>query len=287
MNTPRGMELHTATLRQPVYYLSHGGGPWPYMSGHFRAMFSELERSLEDLPRQLPAPPKAVVVVSSHWITSCFSVSTSERPGMIYDYGGFPESMYQICYPAPGSPEVAALVADCLEAHGWSTERDSQRGLDHGTYSLLKPIYPEADVPVVQVSLRENMNPQEHFAMGQALAPLRDQGILILGSGQSFHNLRLRGPEATSTSVTFDRWLRSALNEPSAKTRQAALVNWESAPAARIAHPHEDHFIPLLVAAGAAGKDVPTCVFGNFVAGVATSAFRFGGADQVPRFDRL
>ena len=288
MNTPnRGTSAPETQARQPVYYLSHGGGSWPYISGSFRAMFQPLEHSLRNLPSQLPAPPRAVLVVRSHGITPRFAVSTGERPGMIYDYGGFPEEMYRIHYPAPGSPDIAAQVADRLEANGWKTDRDAERGFDHGTYSLLKPIYPDANMPVVQLSLREDMNPHEHFAIGQALAPLRDEGVLILGSGQSFHNLGLRGPQATSASVMFDRWLHSVMQEPDAKTRHDALMNWEYAPAARLAHPSEDHLIPLMVVAGAAREAPPVCVFRDYLAGVASSAFRFGGADQAPIFTAI
>ncbi|GAA5162918.1 class III extradiol ring-cleavage dioxygenase [Viridibacterium curvum] len=277
---------HRADTRMPVYYLSHGGGPWPFMEGPFRAMFAQLERSLQDIPRQLPAEPRALLVITGHWEAAQFTVSTGPQPGMIYDYFGFPESMYQIHYPAPGSPELAAQVAALLEKSGWHVGTDPQRGFDHGTYSLLKPLYPEANIPVVQLSLRTPLDPAEHISVGRALAPLRDQGVLILGSGQSFHNMHIRGTQARHASETFDAWLRhSVLAEPDA--RAAALMEWEYAPNARIAHPHADHLIPLHVAAGAAEDDLASCVFGDYIADLATSAYRFDGRFRESAFDAL
>lgn len=272
--------------RMPVYYLSHGGGPWPFMEGPFRAMFSRLESSLQDIPRQLPAPPRALLVITSHWEEAQFTVSTAPQPGMVYDYFGFPGAMYQIQYPAPGSPELAAQVAALLERSGWPVRTDPQRGFDHGTYSLLKPIYPEANIPVVQLSLRAPLDPVEHISMGRALAPLRDQGILILGSGQSFHNLHIRGTQARHASETFDIWLHhSVLAEPEA--RAAALIEWEHAPSASIAHPQADHLMPLHVAVGAAGEDLASCVFGDYIADLATSAYRFDSRVEDSPFDAL
>ncbi|PLK47035.1 class III extradiol ring-cleavage dioxygenase [Uliginosibacterium sp. TH139] len=272
--------------RMPVYYLSHGGGPWPFMEGPFRAMFTQLERSLQDIPRQLPAPPRALLVISGHWEEAQFTVSTAPQPGMIYDYAGFPESMYQIHYPAPGSPELAAQVAALLEKSGWPVGIDPVRGFDHGTYSLLKPLYPDARIPVVQLSLRSPLDPAEHINVGRALTPLRDQGVLILGSGQSFHTMHIRGTQARQVSETFDAWLRHSVQaEPDA--RAAALIEWEFAPNARIAHPHADHLMPLHVAVGAAGNDLASCVFSDYIADLATSAYRFGKHLEDSTFDTL
>lgn len=277
--TPSGTEAKAGLRpveRMPAYYLSHGGGPWPFMEGPFRAMFAQLERSLQDIPRQLPAPPRALLVITGHWEEAQFTVSTASQPGMIYDYFGFPGSMYQIRYPAPGSPELADQVVALLEQSSLPVRTNPKRGFDHGTYSLLKPLYPEANVPVVQLSLRLPLDPAEHISAGRALAPLRDQGVLILGSGQSFHNMNIRGPQARQASETFDGWLRhNVLAEPD--RRAAMLVDWEHAPNARLAHPHADHLIPLHVVVGAAEVDPATCVFGDYIADLATSAFRFGG----------
>ncbi len=284
-------QQHPAALgssaRQPVYYLSHGGGPWPFMGGPFREMFRVLERSLQDLPRQLPEPPRAILIVTGHWEETHFSVSTAAQPGMIYDYHGFPEQLYQISYPAPGSPALAEQTAALLEAGGWRVRRDPERGYDHGTYSLLKPIYPQAEIPVVQLSLLSNLDPVEHFAAGQALMPLREQGVLILGSGQSFHNLRARGPQMRAASEIFDTWLRHTLLDLSIEARNIELLAWEQAPMARVAHPRAEHLIPLMVVAGAAGAESASCVFGDYLADFATSAYRFSADAMTTEFDLL
>lgn len=273
--------------RQPVFYLSHGGGPWSFMTGEFRKMFEPLERSLKAIPGELPSRPQAILIVSGHWETEEFMLSAAARPGMIYDYSGFPADLYKISYPAPGAPELAERIAQHLQETGWRVGLDRERGYDHGTYSLLKAIYPQADIPVVQMSMRIPLDPAEHLAIGRALQPLRDAGILILGSGQSFHNLRFQGPQARSASVIFDTWLRRSILVPSAETRNRALLAWEEAPYARLAHPHADHFMSLLMVAGAAGDDLAKCVFGDYLADFATSAYCFGGSAMDSPYDAL
>ena len=252
-----------------------------------REHFNLLEQAIKDIPNQLPRTPRAVLVVSGHWEEVDFTVSSSPNPGMVYDYYGFPEETYHIRYPAPGSPAVAARVAALLAEAGWNVRSDAQRGFDHGTFSLLTPMYSNAEVPIVQLSLRSSLDPEEHFAAGQALAPLRDEGVLIIGSGQSYHNLAKLGPINAGSAALFDGWLRRTLLRSSPEDRRAELVQWAKAPAARESHPREDHLIPLMVAAGAARDEPATCVYGEFFMGVATSSFRFS-ADRTPaRFDRL
>ncbi len=198
-----GMEAEADTqARQPVYFLSHGGGPWPWMTGPFRDAQALLEESLQRLPSELPAPPKAILLVSGHWEAPDFTVQTSPNPPMFYDYGGFPEEMYRIQYPAPGSPALAGRVVELLSGAGIPVREDPERGYDHGMYAVLYPAWPDADVPVVQLSVKSNLDPEEHLAVGRALAPLRDEGILILGSGFSYHNLRLMGPGARVPSAS-------------------------------------------------------------------------------------
>jgi aromatic ring-opening dioxygenase catalytic subunit (LigB family) len=275
-------------LQQPVYFLSHGGGPWPWMQGPMRAHFTLMERALQDIPRQLPEPPRAVLVVSGHWEEDAFTVSSSPQPGMEYDYYGFPPETYHIRYPAPGSPQLAARVQQLLGAAGWPVGADPERGFDHGTFSMLRPIYPDAEVPVVQLSLKTSMDPAEHLAAGTALAPLRDEGILIIGSGQSYHNLRLWNAAGAAPAAAFDAWLRRSLLGTTPAVRNAALLAWEQAPAARAAHPCEDHLIPLMVAAGAAGDDPVTTIYGErFMGSLAVSSFRFGGEQRASGHDQL
>jgi len=271
----------SVTGRMPTYFLSHGGGPWPFLEGPMRASYRLLEQSLQDLPRQLPRPPRAVLVASGHWEEPEFTVSSGAEPGTVYDYYGFPAAMYRIRYPAPGSPELAERVRGLLAGAGWPARSDPQRGFDHGTFSMLKPIYPEAGVPIVQLSLKSSLDPAEHFAVGQALAPLRDEGILVIGSGFSYHNLRVMNPSGGPAAARFDAWLRRTLLESGPQDRRQALLDWEQAPSARDAHPREDHLIPLMVAAGAAGDDPATCVYGELFMGVAASSYRFG-ADRTP-----
>ena len=277
------------TTRQPVFFLSHGGGPWPWLDGEFRRGFDWLEASLKALPAQLPEPPRAVLAVSGHWEEPDFTVSAAAQPGMVYDYYGFPEHTYHISYPAPGSPEVAAQVVALGRAAGIAIGTDPARGFDHGTFSMMQPIYPGADVPVVSLSMRQSYDPAAHIALGRALAPLRDQGVVIMGSGLSYHNLRMFNPQAAVPSAAFDAWLRQTLTDPDPAARIAALEAWERAPAARIAHPREDHLLPLMVAVGAAGDDPATCIYSqaDLRGGITVSAWRFG-ADTAPTgFDRL
>lgn len=274
--------------RQPVYFLSHGGGPWPYMQGPMRAHFNLMERALQAIPGQLPEPPQAVLVISGHWEETDFTVSSAAQPGMVYDYYGFPPETYRISYPAPGSPQLATRVRQLLEGAGIRADDDPARGFDHGTFSMMQPIYPHADVPVVQLSMRANMNPAEHFEAGQVLEPLRDEGILIIGSGQSYHNLRRWNASGAQPAAAFDAWLREALLGTTPAARRAMLLAWEQAPAARAAHPHEDHLIPLHVVAGAAGDDAAEAIYGElFMGALAVSSFRFGGGADAGAFDLL
>ncbi len=276
------------TLRQPTFFLSHGGGPWPWLDGPFRRDFDWLEASLQALPAQLPDRPRAVLAVSGHWEAAEFTVSSARAPGMVYDYSGFPDHTYHIVYPAPGSPEVAARVIELGAAAGIMIADDPARGFDHGTFSMMQPICPAADIPVVSLSLRRDYDPARHIALGRALAPLRDEGVVILGSGLSYHNLRLFDARAAEPSARFDAWLDRALTDPDPAARAAALLAWEAAPAARMAHPREDHLLPLMVAVGAAGADPATCIYrqNDLRGGITVSAWRFS-ADTTPTgFDR-
>lgn len=264
----------------PTYYLSHGGGPWPYMEGPMRASFQGLESSLLATRAELGDAPKAVLVISGHWEEAVFSVSSSARPGMIYDYYGFPEPLYHIRYPAPGSPDLAARVRAMLEAGGFEARLDPERGFDHGTFSLMKPLYPDADIPIVQLAMQADYDPQAHISVGRLLAPLREEGVLIVGSGSSYHNLRDRGPDTVAPSRRFDAWLQETLVASGPTERLARLANWTAAPDARRAHPREDHLIPLMVALGAAQEEAGACVFheDDFFGGWSLSSFRFGEA---------
>lgn len=265
--------------RLPTYFVSHGGGPWPWMREQYGAAYDRLAASLAALRVEAGDAVRAVLVVTSHWEAPQFTVSSGAAPDMIYDYGGFPPHTYRIRYPAPGDPALARRVADLLTAAGHPAALDPARGFDHGTFSMLYPVYPEAAMPVVQLSLRADLDPAAHVAAGRALALLRDEGVLIIGSGLSFHNLRQFGPGGREASHAFDGWLQATLALPPAE-REQALLRWEMAPAARAAHPREEHLIPLMVALGAAAEEPAACVYheDEFFGSLAVSSFRFGAA---------
>lgn len=264
-------------MKLPTYFISHGGGPWPYMPEARRGL-QGLEKSLQDIPRQIGGSIKSVLMISGHWEEPGFSVSAGPQPGMIYDYYGFPEHTYHITYDAPGSPELAREVHSLIEAAGLPSRLDPDRGFDHGTFTPLVVMYPQANVPVVQVSLQRGYDPITHMALGRALAPLREQGVLIVGSGLSYHNLRAMGSAAKAPSMAFDAWLQQTLVNSAPGERLERLVHWSLAPAARLCHPQEDHFIPLMVAVGAGENEAGTCYYheDNVMGGMTVSSFRFG-----------
>ena len=264
--------------RLPTYFISHGGGPWPYLDGRFRRMFDRLEQSLVDIRRELGDAPRAVLVISGHWEEHGFAISSAEHPGMEYDYSGFPPHTYQIKYKAPGSPELAARVQRLLAGGGIGARLDPERGFDHGVFSIMKPLYPGEDIPLVQLSIDRSFDPALHLKLGRLLAPLRDEGVLIIGSGLSYHNLReMRGNEGAEPSRQFDAWLQETLAAAPAE-RTERLIRWEQAPMARAAHPEEDHLIPLMAAVGAAEEEPVALVYHqkDFGGGITASSFRFG-----------
>lgn len=268
------------SARFPTFYLTHGGGPWPYMTGETRRSHGRLEESLRDLPRELPGKPDAILVVSGHWEDSDFAVMAGAAPPMVYDYGGFPEELYRISYPAAGSPRLAQRAHSLIRQAALPTRLDGERGFDHGTYSILAVTHPEADVPVFQVAIRADYDPEAHLRLGRALAPLRDEGVLIIGSGSSYHNLRrFFGPRGRNEdSAHFDRWLRQTLAEASPAQRSERLLEWARAPAAREAHPREDHLMPLHVVVGAADEAPGRVIYSqeDFLGTITLSSYRFG-----------
>ena len=270
-------KLSPPSQRMPVIFVPHGGGPWPFVDVGFGSK-EELDslaaylRAVRELPR---STTKALLAVSAHWEEAVPTVMTAERPPMLYDYYGFPPESYRITWPAPGDPKLAERVQGLLGAAGFETREDNRRGFDHGTFVPLKLAYPDADVPTVQLSLKRGLDPREHMAMGRALAPLRDEGVFIVGSGMTYHNLRAFGPQARPASEAFDAWLQETTAlEPN--QREERLANWSSAPSARLAHPREEHLLPLMVVAGAAGADRGRTAYSGTVMGVRISAHHFG-----------
>ncbi len=261
----------------PTYFVSHGGGPWPWLDGPFRRNFDVLESSLRETARAI-GKPGAILSISGHWEEPRFTVMSGGHPPMVYDYSGFPEHTYRIKYAAPGSPAVAARVLELLRGAGIEARDDARRGFDHGTYTPLAVMYPDADVAVLQLSLKAGYDPGEHLAAGRALAPLRDEGVLVMASGLSYHNLRQFGPGAAAASKAFDEWLTQTLVRSDSRERVERLLRWSEAPAARQAHPQEDHLVPLMVAVGAAEKERARVVYhqDDLMGGVTASSYRFG-----------
>ena len=229
-----------------------------------------LKRLVSDLPER----PKAILVVSGHWEEAQFTVGSSERPPLVFDYYGFPPETYQLRFDAPGSPDLATRVRALLGAAGLPTAENPARGYDHGVFVPLLLATPQADIPVVQLSLRQDLDPEAHLAAGRALRPLRDEGVLIVGSGMSWHNMRGFSPAFTKQSEAFDAWLSAALVDPA--RRDDSLRNWESGACARTAHPREEHLAPLFVAAGAAEGEPGRHVFRDIAMDVAISGYAFG-----------
>lgn len=267
-----------STATQPVYFIPHGAGPCFFMEWRPKDAWDAMACFLGSIQNQLPEPPKAILLVSAHWQSETFGVTSGPQPDLIYDYYGFPEHTYQLTYPAPGSPELAASVSQALEQAGLGVGEDPSRGFDHGMFIPLKLMFPNADIPVVQLSLRHDLDPLAHLQAGRALVSLRQQGVLIVGSGMSFHNMRGYGDQHfTPLSAEFDHWLtRTVEAEPS--ERFADLQHWTRAPHARDCHPPraEEHLLPLMVAAGAAGDDTGQQVYSGKVLETWLSAFRFG-----------
>src|SRR4051812_41718146 len=165
-------------LRQPTLFVSHGGGPWPYIK-EMKQAYAKTAAEFARVPAQLPEKPKAILVISGHWEEDEFTVSAAKNPPMIFDYYGFPEHTYQISYPAKGAPEVASRVQQLLKSSDIKCNVDAERGLDHGTFVPLSLMFPKADVPVVSMSIKTDYDVEDHIQLGKALAPLRDEGVLI------------------------------------------------------------------------------------------------------------
>jgi aromatic ring-opening dioxygenase catalytic subunit (LigB family) len=263
-------------MRLPTYFIPHGAGPCFFMEWT-RGPADTWDKTaswLKGLLAALPARPKAILLVSGHWEEPVFTVGSGQHPPLIFDYHGFPEPTYRLRFDAPGSPELAQRVRDLLGQAGMPTAENAERGYDHGVFIPLKLVTPEADIPVVQLSLRADLDPDAHLAAGRALAPLRDEGVLIVGSGMSWHNMRGFSPAFTGKSEAFDGWLSQAMTDPT--RREEAIRHWSQAPYAREAHPREEHLAPLFVAAGAAEGEPGRHAFRDIAMDVVISGYAFG-----------
>ncbi len=265
-------------MKQPAIFIPHGGGPCFFMDPppDDPLRWVAMEAYLRGLPGLLPARPDALLVISAHWEQVRPTVLAKQAPGLLYDYFNFPPHTYRITYPAPGAPALAARVRTLLAAAGIDTDEDTKRDFDHGVFIPLKVSFPHADVPILQLSLEVGLDPARHVAIGHALAPLRADNILVIGSGLSFHNLRELGdPRAAAPAAAFDDWLRETLCDLDTQAREDRLAHWDAAPGARICHPREEHLLPLMVAAGAGYDGTGSRPFHGQVFGKAVSAFHF------------
>lgn len=265
--------LSESAASLPAFYVPHGGGPCFFMDDP-GGVWKGMAAFLRSLPASLPSVPRAILVVSGHWETRGFALTSHDAPPLIYDYYGFPPHTYALRYDVPGDAALAAEAAALIQAAGLRATLDTARGLDHGVFIPLMVIYPEARIPVVELSLDGSLDAGLHLRLGAALRPLRERGVLILCAGMSFHNLGAMGdPRALAPSTAFDDWLTAAVSLPGA-ARAEQLSRWESAPFARLAHPRPEHLLPLMVAAGA--SEAPgRRVYSEAVLEMAISGFRF------------
>jgi aromatic ring-opening dioxygenase catalytic subunit (LigB family) len=258
---------------QPSFFIPHGGGPCFFMDDP-GGIWTGMAAFLAALPTTLPGRPKAIIVVSGHWETSGFAFTGAERPPLIYDYSGFPPHTYQLRYDVPGAPVLAVRAAELLTRAGLTAVVDSRRGLDHGVFIPLKVAFPDADIPLIEMSVEKGLDPALHIAAGHALAALRNEGVLILGSGMSFHNMLGYGdPRAMEPSKRFDTWLTQAVEQPGPQ-RAEALNAWAEAPEGRYAHPQAEHLLPLMVAAGSSAAG-GSRVYNELVMNTAISGYCF------------
>jgi len=248
-------------MRYPTLFVNHGGGPLPLMGRDPDLVLRMKEAVSKWLPKE---KPKSIVMISAHWESDPIKITSHPNPPMLYDYYGFPPETYEYQYPAPGNPSLAVQIQKLLQDQGLPAQLDAKRGFDHGVFVPLMVMYPDADIPVVSVSLHSSLDAQTNWNLGRALAPLRDEGVLILGSGYTFHNMNAffnPSPATKRASTEFNRWLMDTLVTKSSDTSnnndvlKHAISHWHQAPGARECHPREEHLLPLFVTAAAGSDD--------------------------------
>lgn len=257
----------------PVFYLPHGGGPLPLLGD---PQHLALTQFLTQLGSKL-ATPAAILVVSAHWESPHPALTAAENPALLFDYSGFPAQSYQLSYPAPGAPQLAAQIADKLQQAGFSPQLNTSRGWDHGVFVPLLMLRPQADIPVLQLSLLKGLDPATHIALGEAISFLRSQNVMIIGSGMSFHNMQafFRPDLVSDNQVSeFNQYLISSLQPQHSYADQTQrLINWQQAPHARLIHPREEHLLPLHVCFGAAKGATAQVLFNDKVLNKTVLAF--------------
>jgi aromatic ring-opening dioxygenase catalytic subunit (LigB family) len=267
------MNENSVERHAQIVYLSHGGGPLPMLG-------DPSHKAMVDFMRLLPSQlekPEAILVISAHWEESKATLLGGKMPVMFYDYSGFPAEAYEISYPAPGNPDLADRIAGLLNRQGIPAHIDIQRGFDHGLFIPLKLMYPQADIPALQLSLLRGLDPGSHIALGKALRELVQEKILVIGSGFSFHNMKafswqgINSPDPANDA--FQNWLIEVCTGPmSQPEREQLLIEWQKAPSARYCHPREEHLLPLHVCLGMAGSRAST-IFDDYILGKRGVAF--------------
>ncbi|MFT6896045.1 MAG: 4,5-DOPA dioxygenase extradiol [Paraglaciecola sp.] len=239
-----------------IAFISHGGGPMPLLNDPDH---TQLVAYLKSLAGKLEKP-SAILLISAHWEEAVATITASAKPKMIYDYSGFPPETYQLQYPSPGEPVLAVKVQQALQHAGIAVKLDQQRGYDHGLYVPLMLMYPQADIPAIQLSLVNNLDAEQHLAIGKALQALDYDNLLVIGSGFSFHNMReFFAPDTEdrrSKNQGFEHWLHTTVSDKKMPEtqRSESMINWAKAPHARYCHPREEHLLPLHICYGLAGR---------------------------------
>ncbi|PKN99328.1 MAG: dioxygenase [Chloroflexi bacterium HGW-Chloroflexi-4] len=269
------MNQSTSDNKAQIVYFSHGGGPLPILGDEAHKAMVEF---MKKLPNQLHKPD-LILVISAHWEENVATLLSAEKPVLFYDYYGFPAQAYEIQYPAAGSPKDAKRIAEILENNNIHAKLDPQRGYDHGVFIPLKLMYPKADIPCLQLSLISGLNPSAHLALGKGLRELKNENILVIGSGFSFHNMRAFSWESkVETDLgndAFQNWLiETCTSDLSQEEREQRLVDWAKAPAARYCHPREEHLLPLHVCQGMSDKPAEV-IFDDRILGKRAIAFKW------------
>ncbi|MCB6182497.1 dioxygenase [Leeia sp. TBRC 13508] len=262
--------------RLPVYFISHGSPMLALGAGRFGDAWAKITEEIET--------PKAILMISAHWTTVAPVVSAAEKPETIHDFGGFPRALFEVQYPTVGAPWLAERVADLLQSANWPVAIHPDRGLDHGAWVPLQEMYPMGEIPVAQLSIQPRQDPAYHYRLGKLLAPLREEGVLILASGSITHNLgdihwhRDHDDNFSEAWATeFQSWVSDQLL---AGQTDAMLQYRANAPHAHYAHPHDDHFMPLYVTMGAGdGEQVDRLFDGTMLGTLAMDVYRFGGVN--------
>ncbi len=258
-----------------IVYFSHGGGPLPILGD---PSHQEMISFMKKLPQEIEKP-EAIIVISAHWEEAVPSIIESNNPTLFFDYYGFPKEAYEIKYAPPGNIELIKQIKELFGKNNMQLSIDAKRGLDHGVFIPLLMMYPDADIPVTQISLIKGLDPDRHLLMGKVLNQLLNQRVLLIGSGFSFHNMNAFDWSGKHTedakNNAFQEWLiEVCTGDYPQNEREDKLRDWEKAPGARYCHPREEHLIPLHVCCGAAGRR-GKLVFDNFILGKRAVAFKW------------